>query len=93
VFLRMLARTGNVALAAKVAGMSRESAYRLRRRDPDGLFAVAWKQTAHRTVTPLTRDQLVKGHRLAVVLDGIPQGRAPARRRAALSTCDPPLAG
>lgn len=27
---------------ARAAGMSRESAYRLRKRDPHGLFAAAW---------------------------------------------------
>ena len=38
----MLARTRSVTRAARAAGMSRESAYRLRNRDPDGLFAAAW---------------------------------------------------
>lgn len=41
-FLDTLARTRSVTSAARVAGMSRESAYRLRRRDPHGLFAAAW---------------------------------------------------
>ncbi len=42
VFLEALARTGNVRAAATYAGLSRESAYRLRRR-PDGrAFARAW---------------------------------------------------
>ena len=41
-FLEALARTRNVAAAALSAGISRESAYRLRGRDPHGLFAAAW---------------------------------------------------
>lgn len=42
VFLEALARTGNVRAAARYAGLSRESAYKLRRR-PDGkAFARAW---------------------------------------------------
>lgn len=41
-FLEMLARTGSVTRSARAAGMSRESAHRLRLREPDGLFAVAW---------------------------------------------------
>ncbi len=41
-FLEALARTGNVRAAATYAGLSRESAYKLRRR-PDGrAFARAW---------------------------------------------------
>lgn len=41
-FLEALARTGNVKAAAAYAGLSRESAYKLRRR-PDGrAFARAW---------------------------------------------------
>jgi hypothetical protein len=43
-FLDMLARTRSVTRAAAAAGMSRESAYRLRKRDPDGLFAAAWNR-------------------------------------------------
>ena len=38
-FLEFLARTRSVTRAAAAAGMSRESAYRLRKRDPHGLFA------------------------------------------------------
>jgi hypothetical protein len=49
-FLATLARTRSVTAAARAAGMSRESAYRLRKRDPDGLFAAAW-------------DRALKGHK------------------------------
>ena len=41
-FLDTLAHTRCIAKAARAAGMSRESAYRLRARDPHGLFAAAW---------------------------------------------------
>ena len=44
-FLETLARTRSIAAAARAAGMSRESAYRLRTRDPQGLFAAAWDRT------------------------------------------------
>jgi hypothetical protein len=48
-FLDTLARTRSVTRAAKAAGMSRESAYRLRRRPSSALFAAAW-------------DRALKGH-------------------------------
>ena len=53
-FLAELARTGSVTRAARAAGMSRESAYRLRKRDPDGLFAAAWDRAlmGHKAVNP-----------------------------------------
>jgi hypothetical protein len=41
-FLDVLARTRSVTRAAKAAGMSRESAYRLCRRPSGALFAAAW---------------------------------------------------
>ena len=41
-FLDVLARTRSVTRAAAAAGIGRESAYRLRNRDPDGLFAALW---------------------------------------------------
>lgn len=42
VFLDTLACTRSVTRAAARAGMSRESAYRLRRRPAGALFAAAW---------------------------------------------------
>jgi len=48
-FLDGLARTRSVTRAARAAGMSRESAYRLRRRPSAALFAAAW-------------DRILKGH-------------------------------
>ncbi len=50
-FLDALARTRSVTRAAALAGMSRESAYRLRKRGDGTLFAAAW-------------DRALKGHRL-----------------------------
>jgi hypothetical protein len=41
-FLDTLARTRSVTAAARAAGMSRESAYRLRKRKDGALFAAAW---------------------------------------------------
>lgn len=57
-FLGALARTRSVTRAAAAAGMSRESAYRLRKRDPGGLFAAAWDRVLS---TPAPRAP--KGHR------------------------------
>lgn len=44
-FLKALARTSSVTRAAAAAGMSRESAYRLRARAAGALFAAAWDRT------------------------------------------------
>lgn len=43
-FLAALAETGSVSAAAAVAGMSRESAYRLRSRKEGQLFAHLWNR-------------------------------------------------
>ena len=43
-FLEALAATRSVTQAGAAAGMSREGAYRLRARDPHGLFAALWDQ-------------------------------------------------
>jgi hypothetical protein len=50
-FLDTLVRTRSVTRAARAAGMSRESAYRLRRRKDNSLFAAAW-------------DRALEGHKL-----------------------------
>ena len=42
VFIEMLARTRNVSRAASAAGMSREGAYRFRRRPDGAVFASTW---------------------------------------------------
>jgi hypothetical protein len=41
-FLHWLERTRSATAAARKVGLSRESAYRLRGRDPQGLFALMW---------------------------------------------------
>ena len=62
VFLETLAVTRSVSVAAKSAGMSRESAYRLRRRPGAGLFAAAWDRAMGADRVTLTRAQIVEGH-------------------------------
>lgn len=42
VFLDVLGRTRSITRAARAVGMSREGAYRLRRRPGAALFAAAW---------------------------------------------------
>ena len=87
-FLDMLARTRSVTAAARAAGMSRESAYRLRARDPRGLFAAAWARVFPPRLG-LTRAEIDKGHRLAIAAAGLPKRIAMAPRRAAPSTSRP----
>jgi hypothetical protein len=58
-FLDALVRTRSVTGAAAAAGMSRESAYRLRNRDPKGLFAAAWDRALEGPALSLS-----KGHKL-----------------------------
>lgn len=41
-FLKALERSRSVTRSARAVGMSRESAHRLRNRDPLGLFALMW---------------------------------------------------
>jgi hypothetical protein len=62
VFLETLARTRSVSAASISAGMSRESAYRLRRRAGAGLFAAAWDRAMGVDRVTLTRAQIVEGH-------------------------------
>ena len=55
-FLSELARTRSVTKAARAADMSRESAYRLRARDPHGLFAAAWDRMLREPSPRQSRD-------------------------------------
>lgn len=71
-FLDALGRTGSVTGAAAAAGMSRESAYRLRRREASRLFAAAWDRVLASAATKRT-----KGHG---------GGRIPAWRQAVKDT-------
>ena len=51
VFLEVLARTRSVSAAARSVGVSREGAYRLRRRPEAALFRAAWDRAIVRRVT------------------------------------------
>lgn len=65
-FLDALARTRSVTRAAAAAGMSRESAYRFRKRDPKGLFAAAWDRILASLVPSSRKEPGLsgsKGHR------------------------------
>jgi molybdenum-dependent DNA-binding transcriptional regulator ModE len=78
-FLDTLARTRSVTRAARAAGMSRESAYRLRRRKDGALFAAAWDRALEGPVLSVS-----KGHKL---------GSLSSRRRpstARISRANPP---
>lgn len=75
-FLDILARTRSVTRAAAAAGMSRESAYRLRNRDPHGLFAFAWKRAMGADRIGLTRTEIDQGHIRAIRLACGSEGKA-----------------
>jgi hypothetical protein len=63
-FLKMLEQTRSVSRAARSAGISRESAYRLRERRDGALFALLWDQMlAFQTevhTPPLTDGRLMR---------------------------------
>lgn len=61
-FLTALAATRSVTDAARAVGMSRKSAYRLRSREPDGLFAAMWSQCFRPRAAPAARAQVEEGH-------------------------------
>ena len=62
-FLDALGRTRSVTKAARAAGMSRESAYRLRKRPEAVLFAAAWDKALRSTERPAL--SLSKGHEVS----------------------------
>jgi hypothetical protein len=84
-FLSILVRTRSVSRAARAVGMSRQSAYRLRRRDPDGLFALSWARAFPPKVATPTRAQVDEGHRRAIALACLPESAVTRALRAALS--------
>lgn len=57
-FLGYLAETGSVSAAAARVGMSRESAYRLRRREGAESFAAAWDAALGLPIRQVTVDDL-----------------------------------
>jgi hypothetical protein len=75
IFLDMLARTRSVSRAAAAARLSRESAYRFRKRDPDGLFALLWRAALNPVVTQPTRAQVDEGHRRIIAAGCGPEAR------------------
>lgn len=89
-FIAALAETGSINEAARAAGMSREGAYRLRRRRGAESFAAAWdsilalrpRGTTHPT---LVWHRLVKkaGGRSAVRIEDATTAEGQALRRAA----------
>ncbi|MBA3527276.1 MAG: LysR family transcriptional regulator [Sphingomonas sp.] len=85
-FLEALARTRSVSRAARAAGMSRESAYRLRKREPRGLFAAIWESAMGAGRTHLTRAEIDEGHRRAIAAACAVEARAPTAALAARST-------
>ena len=75
-FLILLARTRSVSDAARGVGMSREGAYRFRRRDPNGLFAAFWDTALARAPGP-ARAEIDQGHGRAIAAACATKGRAP----------------
>jgi hypothetical protein len=86
-FLETLARARRVSAADRSVGMSREGAYRLRRRADAGLFAAAWDRAMGAGPLPGPAPKLTKftGERSQKPRYG---GTALRRDPAARSTCD-----
>ena len=83
-FLQTLASTRSVGKAARAAGMSRESAHRLRKREPEGLFAAMWDGCFASKVTR-TREEIDEGHIRLIRLACGPEGASFRFDRAARS--------
>ena len=62
-FLETLAETRSITRAASSAGMSRESAYRLRRRNEGMLFAALWDRAIQGTPSSPLKSHEVKSKR------------------------------
>ena len=75
-FLEVLARTRSVSAAARSVRMSREGAYRLRRRPDAALFRAAWDRAM--TTRPVTfpRAEVDESHRRRIALAAA-AGRTP----------------
>jgi len=65
-FLDALVRTRSVAKAAASAGMSRESAYRLRRRAGSELFSALWDRAFEPALHPAGRHEVYESHVRAI---------------------------
>ena len=80
-FLHILAVTRSVTSAARSVGMSRESAHRLRARDPSGLFAAMWARCFAPTSTPRSAAEVDESHRrvIAIACGALGPPRVPIR--------------
>ncbi len=73
-FLDHLAQSGSVAAAARAAGMTRQSAYWLRRQPAGGEFAQAWDAAlgdAGRQLEDMAMDRLLAGEEEVIERDGV----------------------
>lgn len=84
-FLIVLNYTRSVSLAAACVGMSRESAYRLRSRDPHGLFAHIWKKAMAHPSFPAGGGKSDEGHTRVTLAALAAEGKGVAANPAALS--------
>jgi hypothetical protein len=83
-FLNTLIQTRSVTKAAASVGMSRESAYRLRKRDNGGLFTLLWRAAFAPTTRAPTQRELYESH-IATIRRGLgPEG---ANFRASAQHC------
>lgn len=68
-FVEVLADTGCVSHAAKAAGKSKQSAYTLRRRAPNSMFAFAWDaaiKLAHARLLDIAMERVIEGEAVPV---------------------------
>ena len=85
-FLEVLARTRSVTRAAGAAGMSRESAHRLRKREPLGLFALAWDRALSAGRVTVTRAEVDEGHMRITAMRSVTESARLRPKPAAPST-------
>ena len=80
-FLRVLAETQNVGAACELSGVSRTTAYRVRRNDPD--FAAAWDEVLEDIIASRVRDAYVEDAlegRPVIDRDGVYRGKQRSER-------------
>ena len=87
-FLEILLLTRSVTKAAGAAGMSRESAHRLRSRDPRGLFALAWDRALSAGEVTVIRTEVHEGHIRTVRLRSAPDSATRRSRARHREHCD-----
>lgn len=72
-FLAKLAETGCVSMACDLVGLSRQSAYALRRREPNSVFGIAWDtaiQMARQTMLDEATERALAGREVPVWYHG-----------------------